>query len=65
MSVSHQCQIDGKVRITSGLKGDETVIVEGGYSLPDGTQVEVKKDEEDEKKDEKKGEKMEKEKDEK
>ena len=57
--------IDGKVRITSGLKGDETVVIEGGYSLPDGTQVEVKKEDEDEKGGEKKGEKMEKEKGEK
>ncbi len=45
--------IDGKVRITSGLKGGETVIIEGGYSLPDGTQVEAKKDDEKEKKGEK------------
>ena len=36
---------DGKVQIVSGLKGDETVIVEGGYSLPDGTQVHEKEKE--------------------
>ncbi|MFN7930891.1 MAG: efflux RND transporter periplasmic adaptor subunit [Blastocatellia bacterium] len=54
---------NGKVRIIAGLSGGETVIIEGGYHLPDGTKVEVKKDEDDEKKgdkkddDEKKGEK--------
>jgi multidrug efflux pump subunit AcrA (membrane-fusion protein) len=31
--------VAGRVQIISGLKGDETVIVEGGYHLPDGTQV--------------------------
>ena len=45
---------NGKVRIIAGLSGGETVIIEGGYHLPDGTKVEVKKDEDDEKKDEKK-----------
>lgn len=53
--------IDGKVRILAGLNGGETLIIEGGYHLPDGTQVELKKDEE-EKKDEKKGDEKEKEK---
>ncbi len=42
--------VDGKVRIIEGLSGGETVIIEGGYSLPDGTQVELKKEDEDEKK---------------
>lgn len=51
--------INGKVQILAGLKGGETVIIEGGYNLPDGTQVRQKKDEEDEKGE--KGEKSEKE----
>ncbi len=40
--------VEGKVQIIAGLKGDETVIVEGGYSLPDATEVH-KKEEKDEK----------------
>ena len=39
-----------KLEITSGLQGGETVVIEGNYTLPDGTHVEVIKD------DEKKGE---------
>jgi multidrug efflux pump subunit AcrA (membrane-fusion protein) len=35
-----------KIEITSGLKGGETVVVEGNYALPDGTTVEVAQDEE-------------------
>jgi HlyD family secretion protein len=31
----------GKVQIKQGLKAGETVIVEGGYGLPDGTEVRV------------------------
>jgi multidrug efflux pump subunit AcrA (membrane-fusion protein) len=31
----------GKVQIKQGLKSGETVIVEGGYGLPDGTEVRV------------------------
>ncbi len=34
--------IAGRVRIVSGLTGGETVIVEGGYHLPDGTEVKTK-----------------------
>jgi multidrug efflux pump subunit AcrA (membrane-fusion protein) len=30
-----------KTEITSGLQGGETIVVEGNYSLPDGTKVEV------------------------
>jgi multidrug efflux pump subunit AcrA (membrane-fusion protein) len=37
-------KVEGKVRILSGLKGGETVIIEGGYSLPDGTEVRVAKE---------------------
>lgn len=36
--------IDGRVRILSGLSGGETVIIEGGYSLPDGTEVRIGKE---------------------
>jgi multidrug efflux pump subunit AcrA (membrane-fusion protein) len=51
--------VDGKVRILEGLTGGETVIIEGGYSLPDGTEVKSKEEDEKEKdgkdKDEKAG----------
>ena len=30
---------DGKAQITQGLKGKELIIVEGGYGLPEGTEV--------------------------
>jgi multidrug efflux pump subunit AcrA (membrane-fusion protein) len=42
-----------KMEITSGLKGGETIVIEGNYALPDGTKVEAteaKQDESDEKK---------------
>ena len=47
-----------KIEIVEGLKGGETIVVEGNYSLPDGTKVEIAtedehKEEPDEKKDEK------------
>jgi HlyD family secretion protein len=32
---------DGKIQIVKGLKGGEQVVVDGGYALPDGTQVEL------------------------
>lgn len=35
-----------KYQITEGLKGGETVVVEGNYGLPDGTRVEIAKDDE-------------------
>jgi RND family efflux transporter MFP subunit len=35
-----------KIEIVDGLKGGETVVVEGNYALPDGTKVEIAKDEE-------------------
>jgi multidrug efflux pump subunit AcrA (membrane-fusion protein) len=35
-----------KIEIVEGLQGGETVVVEGNYALPDGTKVEVAKDEE-------------------
>jgi HlyD family secretion protein len=37
-----------KTQITEGLEGGETVVVEGNYALPDGTKVEIAKDEEEE-----------------
>jgi multidrug efflux system membrane fusion protein len=40
---------DGKVQIKQGLKAGDTVIIEGGYGLPDGTEVRLageKKEEE-------------------
>jgi len=46
-SVAHETKVTVGVRtsermeITSGLKGGETIVVEGNYALPDGTKVEV------------------------
>lgn len=34
-----------RVEITAGLKGGETVVVEGNYALPDGAKVEVSEEE--------------------
>ena len=31
--------VDGKVQIVKGLKAGEVVVAEGGYGLPDGTEV--------------------------
>jgi multidrug efflux pump subunit AcrA (membrane-fusion protein) len=42
-----------KIEIVAGLKGGETVVVEGNYALPDGTKVEIATEEGDEKKEEK------------
>jgi len=44
-----------RVEITSGLKGGETVVVEGNYALPDGAKVEVSEAEEGAGKEETKG----------
>jgi len=41
-----------KIEIVEGLQGGETVVIEGNYALPDGTRVEIAKEEE--KKDEEK-----------
>ena len=47
-----------KIEIVEGLKGGETVVVEGNYALPDGTKVEIATEDEDkEKPDESKDEK--------
>jgi Cu(I)/Ag(I) efflux system membrane fusion protein len=35
-----------KIEIVEGLKGGETVVVEGNYALPDGTKVEIATEEE-------------------
>lgn len=39
-----------KIEITEGLKGGETVVIEGNFSLADGTKVEIAKEAADEKK---------------
>jgi multidrug efflux pump subunit AcrA (membrane-fusion protein) len=46
-SVAHETKVavgirtSDKMEITSGLVGGETVVIEGNYSLPDGSKVEV------------------------
>ena len=45
------------MEITEGLQGGETVVVEGNFSLPDGTKVEIAKEEEKKEEDEKSKEK--------
>jgi HlyD family secretion protein len=51
-SVAHETKVkvgirtSDKMEITEGLQGGETVVIEGNYSLPDGTKVEVAQDEE-------------------
>ena len=57
-SVAHEAQVTIGIRnaeqieITSGLKGGETVVIEGNYALPDGTKVKTEEggDEDEEKK---------------
>ena len=50
-SVAHETKVtigirtSDKVEITSGLQGDEMVVIEGNFSLADGTRVEVAKNE--------------------
>ena len=50
-SVAHETKVtvgirtSDKMEIASGLQGGETVVMEGNYSLADGTKVEVAKDE--------------------
>jgi multidrug efflux pump subunit AcrA (membrane-fusion protein) len=60
-SVAHETKVKvgiragDKTEITEGLQGGETVVVEGNFSLPDGTKVEVSEgDEEEGKSDEEK-----------
>src|ERR1051326_528992 len=57
-NVAHETKVSigirtgDKIEIVEGLHGGETIVIEGNYALPDGTKVEVAKDEE--KKDEEK-----------
>jgi multidrug resistance efflux pump len=50
LNVARETKVEIGVRtkeltqIVSGLSGGETVIIEGNYSLPDGTRVEIKND---------------------
>jgi HlyD family secretion protein len=49
-SIAHEVHVtigvrsSGRTQITSGLKGGETVVIEGNYGLPDGTKVSVAKE---------------------
>ena len=51
-SIAHETKVKvgikqgDKIQITEGLEGGETVVTEGNYALPDGTKVEIEKDEE-------------------
>ena len=46
-SIAHEVHVTigvrsgGRMQITSGLKGGETVVIEGNYGLPDGTKVAI------------------------
>jgi RND family efflux transporter MFP subunit len=57
-SVAHETKVKVGIRsgdeteITEGLQGGETVVVEGNFSLPDGTKVAVSEPDEEEKGDE-------------
>ena len=61
-SVAHETKVTvgiraaDRIQIVSGLKGDETVVTEGNYALPDGSKVEVNEGEPDEDKGETKDE---------
>jgi multidrug efflux pump subunit AcrA (membrane-fusion protein) len=54
-SVAHETKVKvgirsgDKTEITEGLRGGETVVVEGNFSLPDGTKVEASEGDEEEK----------------
>ena len=49
-SIAHETKVkigikqSDKIQIVEGLNGGETVVVEGNYALPDGTKVEIAKD---------------------
>ena len=51
-SIAHETKVTvgirtlDRVEITSGLKGDETVVVEGSYALPDESKVKISEPEE-------------------
>jgi len=69
-SIAHETKVTvgirakDKMEITSGLKGGETVVIEGNYALPDETKVEIAADEKegDQSEDDKSGDKEEKDK---
>ena len=50
-NVAHETKVkigiknNGNVQILEGLEGNETIVIEGNYGLPDGTKVEIAKDE--------------------
>jgi HlyD family secretion protein len=58
-SIAHETKVTigtrtkDKTEIVSGLKGGETIVIEGNFSLADGTKVEVAKPEEEQKGEEK------------
>ena len=51
-SIAHETKVKtgirqgDKIQIIEGLEGGETVVTEGNYALPDGTKVEIAKEEE-------------------
>ena len=51
LNVAHETKVTvgirtaEKIEIVEGLQGGETVVVEGNYALPDGTKVDIAKDE--------------------
>ena len=53
-SVAHETKVkvgvrtSDKVEITSGLKGGETIVVEGNYALPDEAKVEISEEKKEE-----------------
>jgi multidrug efflux pump subunit AcrA (membrane-fusion protein) len=59
-SIAHETKVTvgirtkDKMEITEGLKGGETVVIEGNFSLADGTKVEVSEEKKDDKKEEEK-----------
>jgi HlyD family secretion protein len=61
-SIAHETRVTvgtrtkDSVEITEGLKGDETIVIEGNFALADGTKVEVAAPEDEEKSEDEKGE---------
>lgn len=53
-SIAHETKVTvgirtpDRIQITAGLKGGETVVIEGNYALPDGTKVQVNDEEKEE-----------------
>lgn len=60
-SIAHETKVTTGIRtskfiqILSGLKGGETVVVEGAYALPDGSKVQISQEEKDGKETDKSG----------